>query len=334
MRILWQSKNGAVADSFKEGSLSAFINGGNAYDVQSALALSEKYNVSVDEFTIRRNESVLKYWLRMTKYKADAELLIMEPFPIVYGKRIHGQKSIAMIHHIDPNIMKSGLYHRWYFNRLLKRASLCDMIVTVSEYWKNYFVQLGAKRVEVIYNSFDTTIYNAPVDEKAFRSKFKIPEGKKIIYIGNAFREKGVYEVYDALKNTDYHLVMTGATNRAADLDVQYMNLSRPEYLTLLRISSVVVANSLMIEGWNRIAHEALLSGTPVIGSGTGGMLELLTKAGQPIISTKEDILLEIENVLRARSSFAEAGLKYVRQFDQKYLKNRWEEIVENVMKG
>lgn len=334
MNILWQSKNKAVYDSFKKGVVTAFINGGNAYDVQSALALSENYKIDVDQVAIRDNEPVLKYWFRMASYKAKADLLIMEPFPVVYGKRRDGQKSIAMIHHVDPEIMNSGWYHRWYFYRLLRRARYCDAIVTVSEYWKNYFAHMGATHVEVIYNSFDPSIYNAPVDEKAFREKFNIPENKKIIYIGNALREKGVYEVYDALKDTDYHLVMTGSKNRTPDLKVQYMNLTRAEYLTLLRISSVVVAFSLMIEGWNRIAHEALLSGTPVVGSGTGGMHELLTKAGQPIVATKERLLPEIEIVMQKRDEYVKRGQAYVSQFDPAYFKKRWVEVVERVMKG
>ncbi len=36
-----------------------------------------------------------------------------------------------------------------------------------------------------------------------FKLTYKIPEGKTVIYAGNANRQKGVYEVYNALKDKD-----------------------------------------------------------------------------------------------------------------------------------
>ncbi|MFN8165984.1 MAG: glycosyltransferase family 4 protein [Bacteroidia bacterium] len=336
MKILWQSKSPNVALAYSQGSDSAFINGGNAYDVEAVRVLSQNFDIGVDNFTIRRKgESVLKYWWRMSRYKAPAELLIMEPFPIVYGNRSDAQKSIAMIHHIDPVIMNDGIYHRWYFNRLLRRARYCDMIVTVSEYWKNYFVQQGSTHVEVIYNSFDPEKYGAVKEsETSFRQRLGIPTDKKIVYIGNALKEKGVYEVYEALKSSPYHLVMTGKENKAPGLPVQHLNLSREDYLSLLKFSSVVISFSLMVEGWNRIAHEALLSGTPVIGSGSGGMHELLSGAGQPIVDAQENLASAVEQVLASREEYVKRGYAYVHKFDKTYFLRRWKEVVETVMEG
>ena len=50
---------------------------------------------------------------------------------------------------------------------------------------------------------------------------------------------------------------------------------------------------SKFLEGWNRTAHEAMLCRTPVIGSGTGGMRELLL-GGQQIICEDIKTLPEI----------------------------------------
>ena len=58
------------------------------------------------------------------------------------------------------------------------------------------------------------------------------------------------------------------------------MKLSFQEYLILLKASTVVLTMSLFKEGWCRVAHEALLLGTPVIGSGAGGMTEVLAQGG------------------------------------------------------
>ena len=334
MKILWQSKNSKVLQAFYEGTVADGINGGNAYDVQSALALSKDFKVVIDPVTIKKNESVFKYWSRMREYKAKADLLVLEPYPVVFGKRKEAQLSIAIIHHIDHVLAKKTLYHRWYFYMLLKKLKNCNAIVTVSEHWKNYFIEKKYKNVSVIYNAFDPSLYgNSDEDEKSFRARNGIPLEKKIIYIGNAIREKGVVEVYDALKRSDFHLIMTGPRNRVPELKVQYLNLKRKEYLQLLKFSSVVVCFSLMEEGWNRIAHESLLSHTPVVGKESGGMTELLTKAGQIVVRDKSEIRDAVLKAIAEREQLIKSGFEFVKQFDMAYFENAWKNIVRSVIK-
>lgn len=334
MKILWQSKSSKVLQAFYEGSVSDGINGGNAYDVQSALVLSKDFNVVIDPVTVRKNESVFSYWKRMRAYRAKADLLIMEPYPVVFGRRNESQLSIAVIHHIDHLLAKKSLYHRWYFYNLLRKVKKCNAILTVSEHWKNYFVERNCKNVSVIYNSFIPDLYGkSDEDEKSFRARNGIPEGKKIIYIGNAIREKGVVEVYDALKNSGHHLIMTGPRNRVPDLKVQYLNLKRADYLKLLKFSSLVICFSLMEEGWNRIAHESLLSHTPVVGKESGGMTELLTNAGQIVVREKEEIFQAVNQALNNREQYALAGFNYVKQFDMAYFETAWTNVIRSVIK-
>lgn len=335
MNILWQSKTATVAEAFRVGPDQIPMNGGNAYDVQAAIALKNHFSIAIDPVTIRGKENVLAYWWKMSRHKAKADLLILEPFPIVYGRRLPGQRSIAMIHHIDPVIRSSSRYHRWYFDCLIRRTKSCDCVVTVSRYWQDYFITQGCNKVEVIYNAFDPEPYRTPgFDARAFRVRHGLPEDKPLVYIGNAIREKGVYEVSEALKDQPYHLVMTGAANRAGDLPVQYLKLNRQDYRGLLRASDVVIAYSRMIEGWNRIAHEALLSGTPVVGSGTGGMHELLENAGQPEVKNPEELVTAVEAVLRDRQTYSAKGYDYIRQFDLAYFERRWKAVVDQVMQG
>ncbi|MFZ7114095.1 MAG: glycosyltransferase family 4 protein [Bacteroidota bacterium] len=334
MKILWQSKSSKVLQAFYEGVVIDGINGGNAYDVQSALALAKDFKVVIDPVTIRKNESVFSYWKRMRSYTPKADLLIMEPYPVVFGKRKSSQLSIAVIHHIDHLLARKSIYHRWYFYNLLRKVKKCNAIVTVSEHWKKYFEEKGCRNVSVIYNSFNPGLYGkSEEDEVSFRQKNGIPVDKKIVYIGNAIREKGVVEVYDALKNSGFHLVMTGPRNRVPELNVQYLNLKRTEYLQLLTFSSVVVCFSLMEEGWNRIAHESLLSHTPVVGKESGGMTELLSNAGQIVVRDKSEIRDAVDKAIANRAQLAETGFKYVRQFDLEYFEKAWKDIIRSVIK-
>lgn len=333
-KILWQSKSQLVFDSFYERRLLPGANGGNAYDVHTLNVLAEKYPVSVSEDAVlKKGESLLVYWNRMRNVKPVEDVIIMEPYPVVFGKRYKGKIHIAMIHHIDDHLGSSTIKHRWYFNRLKKKLREMDVVVTVSSYWKNYLESMGCKSVKVIYNSFAPDQFvHTDSELKKFRHQYGLPENKPVLYIGNATRQKGVYDVYEALKNREYYLVMTGETNLAEDLPVHYLNLGKKEYTQLLATADAVICMSKMVEGWNRIAHEALLSRTPVIGSGSGGMKELLDRAGQ-LTASPAQLAEAVSTILLHKESFAQRGFEYVSRFDQKYFSEEWNGLIRSVQK-
>ncbi|MFM8432763.1 MAG: glycosyltransferase family 4 protein, partial [Bacteroidota bacterium] len=276
---------------------------------------------------------MLGYWARMQRQRHHADVVIREPFPVVFGRFAKGVKYIAIIHHIDVRKSRSSVRHRWYFSRLKKRLTAVDRIITVSEYWAGYLRGLGCGDVRVIYNSFDTVAYQLePSSLAEFKKQFGLPDDRPIIHIGNASRQKGVHSVYDALSKCGYHLVMTGPQNQAKDLPVQFLGLDHADYVRLLHCCSAVVCMSEMEEGWNRIAHEALLCGTPVIGNGSGGMMELLQGARQAIVTESSQLPLVIENVLDNRAEFSEDGLKFVSRFDLDYFQKAWKEAVTSLL--
>ena len=92
----------------------------------------------------------------------------------------------------------------------------------------------------------------------------------------------------------------------------------------LLKISDLVLAMSTMPEGWNRIAHEAMLVKTPVIGSGSGGMNELLTNASQYIVTDFSLLQSKIEDALTNKIKLGRLGFDYVKKHDMEYFKNEW----------
>ncbi|HNQ61384.1 MAG TPA: glycosyltransferase [Bacteroidia bacterium] len=334
-KVIWQTRSALVADSIRSGVLSPDANGGNAYDVHAAGVLKKEFILEVsDSAILKKEESLIRYWQRMRRDVPKADVIIREPYPIVFAAPTGNIPCIGMIHHIDDNLGKSSLKHLWYFERLKRRLKKLDMVVTVSSYWREYLEKLGCKNVKVIYNAFepgDYVVQKSAVSD--FKKKYSIPEGKKLIYAGNANRQKGVYDVYDALKDTDYHLIMTGTKNLALDIPVQYMHLDRSTYIVMLHACDIVITLSKMTEGWNRIAHESLLCGTPVIGSGIGGMKELLNGAGQKIVSKKEELNETVKEVLHRRSWYAENGIRFTSQFDMKYFRNEWTNAILGLIK-
>jgi len=333
-KIVWQTRSAIVAESIRTGILSPDANGGNAYDVHAALAIARDFNLEVSDAAIlRKDDQLLKYWRRMRRDQPVADLIVSEPYPIVFGSRIKSIPSIGMIHHIDDNLGKSSLKHVWYFDRLKRRLQKLNLVVTVSSYWRDYLENLGCKNVKIIYNAFDPADYKVSEQEiLKFKTEHGIPEGKALIYAGNANRQKGIYEVYNALKDHGYHLLMSGSRNQAADLPVQYLHLDRKSYVSMLHACDLVITMSKMTEGWNRIAHEALLCGTPVIGSGIGGMKELLNGGGQLIISQEKDLPDAVKEVLHRSVWYVENGKRFIEQFDMEYFRSEWNHTINELI--
>ncbi|HRH65940.1 MAG TPA: glycosyltransferase [Bacteroidia bacterium] len=333
-KIIWQTKTHLVSDSFRDQCLSPAANGGNAYDFYSALCLKEKYEVEMSAMALlQAGESTLSYWRRMRKDIPKADAVVCEPYPVVFGKRISGIKYAGMIHHIDDVLGKSSVKHAWYFGRLKRRLVKLDMVITVSAFWKSYLENLGCRNVRVIYNSFDSASCSVkPEAVESFKRTHDIPSDKPLVYIGNASRQKGVYEVYEALRNEPYYLVMSGPQNHAPDLPVKYVKVDHDEYLTMLTASAAVITFSKMIEGWNRIAHEALLCGTPVIGSGVGGMRELLEGAGQKIVTEAGGLSVALQDVIMNRTALAEKGRNFVSRYDMSYFRHAWLEAMAELL--
>ncbi|MFM7217292.1 MAG: glycosyltransferase family 4 protein [Bacteroidota bacterium] len=332
--ILWESRTPVVADSFAAGRILQSANGGNAYDIQAAMALSEITQVSMSRSSIKRPaESMLSYWARMRRQRHTVDVVVREPFPVVFGHFTKGVKYVAVVHHFDHRKSKGSLQQRWFFSKLKKRLTAVDLVVTVSEHWAGFLRGIGCKRVQVIYNSFDPSRYECDEQEKSgFRQRFGIPADRPVLHIGNASRQKGVHTVYAALKDKGYHLVMTGPVNAAKDLPVQYLGLDHSDYVRLLHCCSAVISMSEMEEGWNRIAHEAMLCRTPVIGNGSGGMMELLQGARQAIVSDSSQLPLVVQNVLKNREEFAEDGYRFVRHFDLDYFRSSWTNAIESLL--
>jgi glycosyltransferase involved in cell wall biosynthesis len=308
-------------------------NGGNAYDVQAAWALAGFHDVTVSQQSYRRpGEGMLSYWSRLRRIRTSAQVVVREPFPVVFGRFSAGVKYIAMIHHIDDRLERKSVWHRWYFSRLKKRLAALDLVVTVSDYWAGYLRSLGCRNVRVIHNSFDPSHYRATAESvSGFRAKFGLAADRPVVYIGNASRQKGVHKVYEALKDQGYLLVMSGPRNDASDLPVRYLSLEREDYLLLLQSCDAVICMSEMKEGWNRIAHEAMLCGTPVAGNGAGGMLELLEGGRQAVVGDPAELPGIVRQLLARREQYAADGRSFAERFNLDYFRSSWLTAVESL---
>lgn len=239
-------------------------------------------------------------------------------------------KNIALIHHIDS--ASQPFYQKWVFYGLeeifYRNLKQVDAIVTVSQYWRNYFQKLGFSPVYLIYNGFDIEKFRFEErDTLSFKRRFNL-EGKPILYIGNCQRIKGVVEVYESLKGLDCFFVTSGW--RDVNLSTLHLNLDYKDYLLLLKSSHVVITMSKFKEGWNRTAHEAMLCKTPVIGSGLGGMRELLEGGRQLICETLTD-LKELVKYAMEHPELGQWGYEFAKQFSREKFNKEWVNLIKRI---
>lgn len=331
-RVIFQMPSRLACEAFNTGGTPKGLKGGNAYEIQAMRALTRRFDVATDPAAIRERESALTYALRLQRRRPRADLLIKNGQAVVWGPLGIAPVEVGIIHHLDWQLARSSLAWRWYFASLVRRLKRLSAVVTVSEFWRQELLRLGVRNVHLIYNSFDLAEFEfAPGEVEAVVRKHGLPTDRPLVYIGNASRHKGVEEVYRALRDSPYTLYMTGH-DPDTDIPVPCFNVDRRDYLCLLRASSLVLTMSLMLEGWNRVAHEAMLCGTPVIGSGSGGMRELLVSGGQIVHPGGAGLAEVTAAALVRRDELSAAGRAYAARLNMDYFTTAWIGFVDNIM--
>lgn len=238
-------------------------------------------------------------------------------------------QQVGIIHHLQPSVGPSRVINQTLYRSLIKGAKRCKWIVVVSEFWKRKIESLGIMNTVLIYNAFDIGKFQFEREEL---ERFKVRNGltgRPVIYIGNCRNEKGARTVWNALRDQRYQLVSSGISN--IDLPIRKFLLPYREYLLLLAASSVVVTLSEFEEGWNRTAHEALLCRTPVIGSGSGGMGELLQNGGQLICQNQAALSSMVDSALEQRADLSDKGFAFAREFTIERFRHQWIELIASL---
>lgn len=236
-------------------------------------------------------------------------------------------RQIVLIHHLDhsavPRRRVSGALES-LFRRALRRS---DRLVTVAEYWRDALAPLAPEiPVDVVPNGFDVDAYAVTDEERrAFRARHGFDE-RPLVYLGNAQIAKGVVEAHEALRALPVQFATSG--RRDVTLPVPHLETASGEYRKLLAAADVAVAFSRFREGWNRTAHEALLSGTPVVGLDRGGQGELLRGAGQLLVERAAELPEAVRAAIVRRDELAARGRAFARAFTRGRFREGWLRVV------
>jgi glycosyltransferase involved in cell wall biosynthesis len=317
-----------------------YQDGGYVYDTFARNALKDLHNVQVIYLSRGRSKSkarrivqLIGYLLKAKNTTFKAEVVVRDMYSTAFAPFDRGRKHVVIFHHLDISGFNNQIFNNFFIRRFYKKVALADLVVVVSEFWKKILQEAGCSNVVVIYNSFDLTLFDFSREELwDFRQRQGIADDKPLVYLGNARPGKGYLESYNALKDLDVTFVATGR-NRI-DLPIRQLYLPYRDYLKLLKASTLVLTMSQFNEGWCRTAHEAMLCGTPVVGSGKGGMRELLDKGGQLICDDFEKLGPLVSDLLgdgRKLADMAVKGKEYASRFTLDYFKKSWIDLFSSL---
>ena len=308
--------------------------GGSAYEVMVAESLGRTFELT--RFTLDfRKWGLLKYVAAPLEFIGLRRILATCPDHAVTVKTLSAgwlnparqAPSIVILHHIgaSDNAVYSALERH-----ILRELPKARAVVVVSEYWRRYLLRLGLTNIYKIHNAFEMQEFAITTEEiEAFKRRYDLL-GRPIIYMGNySGSSKGVEETFEASKDLDVHLVASGHKRRRSRLRCFFFG--RRDYLRLLAASSLAITMSQFAEGWCRTAHEAMLCGTPVVGSGLGGLGELLQSGGQIVCKDFCSLRASVEALLgdeERRSELGRKGREFASQFTYERFQAEWVGLV------
>lgn len=218
-----------------------------------------------------------------------------------FGMPVFKKNMVVVFHHYDHG----GL--PWY-GRLVECVDMLGLKLThrflniqflvVSRYWQQWLEERGFMVKYRVYNQIEGMV-NAPSleDRSYLAKKYGLKYESKWVFLGGNQLKKGGQEVIQlwrqqSIGKGDYQFIFSGkpiASELAVDEAIVWID--DKDYASFVSQLHVAVANSKFDEGWCRVAHEAILSDVPVVGSGRGGMGELLSMASYESKYTQQEMI-------------------------------------------
>jgi hypothetical protein len=252
-------------------------------NVKSEVSRKEKYFHGLENFG-------LLYWAWK---KSEADVLVV-PSRLALSAILRGifsKKAILIVMHYFDEGDGKGILLRWYYKLLfgiLRSYTLKGVaVVTVAPYWQQYFSFKFKGKVPVFHypNFFNVEEYG----------KYKSNTKLRQVHLGqySSKNEPALFDLAEKLHENGYFCYFTTLQEQEACRLEHYSVLYEPReaYLTRMASSLYSVAFIRINEGWNRVAHESILVGTPVVGNDAGGLGDLLRESGSRLIVDRNDLL-------------------------------------------
>lgn len=194
-----------------------------------------------------------------------------------------------VLHNFDPNDGKSKLL-KWYYEQMFKMLKNSRhgrfKVLAVSPFWEKYFKE--EKQIKHTYlfpNLFRLSVYDEVATDKkngwVHLGQFSGKNDPEIIRLAQALSSDGYYCYFSTLDDN------AAKTHNGKYEIIKFFNFR--DYLEHMARSCCTLALTGINEGWNRVAHESILVGTPVIGFDKGGLGDLLRESNSIIVKDVDE---------------------------------------------
>ncbi len=218
----------------------------------------------------------------------------------------------------------------WTFGRLVAKRAKC---VGVSNASAEYMGKLGAKKVKVIYNGVDKSIFNAVGVRRNNGSL-------RILYVGRFMWTKGFDILNEIADRIDGKGKIWVAGEGACEVNpkINNMGVLTPETLALkMKEADIFVLPSRM-EGFSRVIQEAMVCGLPVVATDVGGNWELVSHGVTGLLTEVEagsmaKAIFELTVDKSRRLRMGKSAVRVARKFDWDKTVREYRKILERMVK-
>lgn len=254
---------------------------------------------------------------------ASVNLVVARLFLPAYLRNLFTKnKIILVVHNHDLKDGKPKLYFsllNWALRKVKSNSNLYCLI-TVSEYWRDYFYTTHGIKSLVFHNYFKTNKYIELSVKKVSLSNTihlgmyseKINRNLYLNFIGKA-KSLG----FESYFSSPVKIV-------SSEFPVQYFE-STDKYLEAVCNSRATVILNQVNEAWSRVAHESFLLGTQVFTINTGGLAFLVNHANGYVCTDIDEILELIQ-----REKYKEINTHFLYKLDVQFSNTKEIELFIN----
>ncbi|SMC40214.1 Glycosyltransferase involved in cell wall bisynthesis [Oscillospiraceae bacterium] len=322
-------------------------------------------------FPIRKLETLCYPGAIVPRIKEKKARGLLVPFLMLSLKlklnKIHKDYDIIHAHWLIPQGIAQSSYKTPYIvtghgsdiaslnfqpMKSLKRKCLdrAAQVTVVSNYLKGKAEEITERRdIKVIPMGCDTTKFSPEFRQERYFGDDK----KTVLFVGRLVTIKGVEYLIEAMKGVDARLVIVGEgpikddlkkNAEEAGIDAVFMGGKSHEELKVIYASSdVFVSPSITLpngaqEGLGLVALEAMSSGVPVIGSRSGGIVEVIDDGNNGILFDEKNVnqlrksikaILSNESLSR---KLRHQALIDVKRYDYKETAKRYKECYKEIL--
>ena len=283
-------------------------------EINGGVRVSRVNSTSIQE----RDFLLWIYHMNSLMIDRSIEILKNETFNVIHAhdwmvgraaleiKGLYNLPLVTTIHATEIGRNRGSSFHNDFQKAIHRMEDLLirnsDGLICCSSYMQKHVesnFNISTNQIDVIHNGVDTLSFNHTPDIRKAMSeisqRYRIPNGKILLYAGRLVLEKGPDILIDAFEvlhyeNPELSLIIVGEgplkqslMNKVIRLGLQnrihFMGFVDQETLVAIYRSADVFVIPSLYEPFGIVALEAMASGVPVVSSDVGGLSEIVENA-------------------------------------------------------